>query len=74
MSTEHIAQTIRGARIPGTWVSVCSCGWRGELHGFAGARQVAIADRQIHVADAEDAARCGPFLAGLRSPTLPRGQ
>lgn len=51
MSTEHVARTVKGDHIPGTWRSVCSCGWLGMLRGSPGARAAAVAERHAHVED-----------------------
>lgn len=44
----HKVKAVKGEAIPGTWVGICSCGWRGMVHGSKGARAAAVADAYSH--------------------------
>ena len=37
----------------GSWVGVCSCGWRGDVQGLKGARSRALSEAWVHEYRAE---------------------
>ncbi|QUY63365.1 hypothetical protein [Gulosibacter molinativorax] len=44
----HKAKAIKG-NFAGSWLAVCSCGWRGPVRGFKGARAKAVDDYHEHL-------------------------
>ena len=50
-AVRHTAKTVAVPEVPGTWRSICSCGWKGKTQGAKGARDAAISERYRHIED-----------------------
>lgn len=55
----HRVKGAKGENIPGTWVGACSCGWRGQVRGFKGARKDALWEAHQSAAQREALTEAG---------------
>ena len=53
VAVKHYVKAVKGERMAGSWVGVCSCGWRGDVQGLRGARSRALSEAWVHEYRAE---------------------